>query len=103
MIHWRRFLQNSFLKKLMAQTYLTQNSSESIYSYKNRTHQLQIMRITNIPNWYYERIVFPNRYLLFHAPTGAKLEIHDGKPITAVIEDTIDCASLKLRPLSRRI
>lgn len=87
----------------MTQTYLTQDSSESIYGYKNRTRQLQIVRITNIPNWYYERVVLPSQYLLFHAPTGAKLEIHDGKPITAVIEDTIDCTSLKLRTLSRWI
>jgi hypothetical protein len=27
--------------------------------YVNATSQIQVSRITNIPNWYFERVVFP--------------------------------------------
>ncbi len=36
-------------------------------SYKNQTPTVQIIRITNIPNWYFERVVFPGELLLFEA------------------------------------
>ncbi|HBQ99796.1 MULTISPECIES: DUF1830 domain-containing protein [unclassified Roseofilum] len=53
-------------------------SQRLVCSYKNGTESIQIARITNIPNWYFERVVFPQEYLLFEAPPSAHLEIYQG-------------------------
>lgn len=44
--------------------------------YVNDTHNLKIARITNISNWYFERVVFPRERLLFEALPEARLEIY---------------------------
>ncbi len=44
--------------------------------YHNPTPQVQIIRITNIPNWYFERVVFPGEQLVFEALPEAVLEIY---------------------------
>jgi len=44
--------------------------------YQNRTPDLQILRISNIANWYFERVVFPSDRLMFEAVPEAQLEIH---------------------------
>lgn len=44
--------------------------------YVNSTSQLQKARVSNIPNWDFERVVFPNQRLLFEATPHALLEIH---------------------------
>ena len=56
--------------------------------YVNATSQIQIARITNIPNWYFERVVFPGQRLVFEAHERAVLEIHS---------NTIPCIKLKLK------
>jgi hypothetical protein len=35
--------------------------------YYNDTQRTKLVRITNIPNWYFERVVFPGERLLFEA------------------------------------
>jgi hypothetical protein len=44
--------------------------------YTNNTSQIQIIRISNITNWYFERVAFPKEMLLFEALPEAELEIH---------------------------
>ncbi|MBD2261226.1 DUF1830 domain-containing protein [Pseudanabaena sp. FACHB-2040] len=44
--------------------------------YVNDTQQLKIARITNISNWYFERVVFPGEKLLFKALPEAQLEVY---------------------------
>jgi hypothetical protein len=44
--------------------------------YQNRTPDLQILRISNIANWYFERVVFPSDRLMFEAVPEAQLEIY---------------------------
>lgn len=44
----------------------------------NATHQIQVVRIGNIPNWYFERVMFPGQRLMFEAAAEAVLEIHTG-------------------------
>lgn len=62
--------------------------------YVNATSKIQVARITNIPNWYFERVVFPGQRLIFEAlPTGL-LEIHTGMMASAILSDTIACSSL---------
>ena len=39
--------------------------------YVNATSQIQVARITNIRNWYFERVVFPGQRLVFESvPEG---------------------------------
>lgn len=62
--------------------------------YVNATSAIQVARITNIANWYFERVVFPGQRLIFEALTEACLEIHTGMMASAIITDTIPCGSL---------
>ena len=60
--------------------------------YVNATNVVQIARNTNIPNWYFERVVFPGQRLLFEAPLRAELGIHTGLIPSAILSDRIPCA-----------
>lgn len=70
------------------------SSDRLLCCYVNATNQIQIARITNIPNWYFERVVFPGQRLLFEALPDAHLEIHTGMMASAILSDTIACSSL---------
>lgn len=59
--------------------------------YVNVTSKIQIARITNISDWYFERVVFPGQRLLFEAPPSALLEIHTGMMASAILSDSIPC------------
>lgn len=66
-------------------------------SYANMTDQIQIARITNIPGWYFERVVFPQEYLLFEAPPEAQLEIYcGGNSGAALLWDKRECDRLQV-------
>ncbi|WP_019508118.1 DUF1830 domain-containing protein [Pleurocapsa sp. PCC 7319] len=65
-------------------------------SYVNATAHIEVTRITNIPNWYFERVVFPGQRLIFEAPVTAKLEIHTGTVICSILSEIIDCRELQL-------
>lgn len=67
-----------------------------ICCYVNASSKIQVARITNIPNWYFERVVFPGQRLMFEAPKTAQLEIHTGMMASAILSDTIPCESLML-------
>jgi Domain of unknown function (DUF1830) len=73
------------------------HNSNILCSYVNATSQIQIARITNIPNWYFERVVFPGQRLVFEAHPNAVLEIHSGMMASAILSDTIPCSKLKLQ------
>lgn len=64
--------------------------------YVNATSHIQIARITNIPNWYFERVVFPGQRLVFEALAKAQLEIHSGMMASAILSDTIPCDRLRV-------
>jgi hypothetical protein len=53
-----------------------------------------VARISNIPNWYFERVVFPGQRLVFEVPKEAQMEIHTGMMASAIISDTIPCDRL---------
>ncbi|MEM9903671.1 MAG: DUF1830 domain-containing protein [Cyanobacteria bacterium P01_D01_bin.44] len=65
--------------------------------YVNATSKIQVARITNIPNWYFERVVFPGQRLVFEAIPHAQLEIHTGMMASAILSDTIPCERLALQ------
>ncbi|MDJ0571696.1 MAG: DUF1830 domain-containing protein [Pleurocapsa sp. MO_192.B19] len=72
------------------------NSELVLCCYVNATTHVQVARITNIANWYFERVVFPGQRLIFEAPVMAKLEIHTGTAISSILSETIDCEKLQL-------
>jgi hypothetical protein len=75
----------------------TDQSDSILCCYVNATSQIQIARITNISNWYFERVVFPGQRLVFEAHETAVLEIHSGMMASAILSDTIPCIKLKLK------
>jgi len=62
--------------------------------YVNASSHIQVVRITNIPNWYFERVVFPGQRLVFEALPQAQLEIHTGMMASSILSDTIPCERL---------
>jgi hypothetical protein len=53
-----------------------------------------VTRISNIPNWYFERVVFPGQRLVFEVLPEAQMEVHTGMMASAIISDTIPCNTL---------
>jgi hypothetical protein len=77
---------------------LPEGQSDNILCcYVNATSQIQIARITNIPNWYFERVVFPGQRLVFEALPEALLEIHTGMMASAILSDTIPCYRIRVK------
>ncbi len=64
--------------------------------YVNATSKMQIARITNVPDWYFERVVFPGQRLLFETHPMALLEIHTGMMASAILSDSIPCERLRV-------
>ena len=71
-------------------------STDFVCCYVNATSKIQIARISNIPNWYFERVVFPGQRLVFEAPPESLLEIHTGMMASAILSDKIPCERLWL-------
>ena len=63
--------------------------------YVNGTSKLQVVRIENIANWYFERVVFPGQHLVFEALPEAVLEVHTTEMATTIIADRIPCTELR--------
>ncbi|QSJ20275.1 DUF1830 domain-containing protein [Nostoc sp. UHCC 0702] len=63
-------------------------------NYVNSTSQIQVLRIANIPNWYFERVIFPKQGFRFEAPPDGDLEIHTGILASAILSDKIQCNRL---------
>jgi hypothetical protein len=73
-----------------------EQSGKILCCYVNATSKIQVVRISDIPNWYFERVVFPGQRLVFEAPRVAHLEIHTGMMASAILSDTIPCDRLVL-------
>lgn len=83
----------------MNSTIATQNyetSARILCWYMNATNKMQIARITNIPHWYFERMVFPGERLLFEALPSAELEVCRTEETGEVACDRISCARLQV-------
>ena len=73
-----------------------EQSGKSLCCYVNATSKIQVARISNIANWYFERVVFPGQRLVFEAPDEAQLEIHTGMMASSILSDTIPCDRLAI-------
>lgn len=71
-------------------------SNPIVCCYVNATSKIQVARITNIPNWYFERVIFPGQRLVFEALPQAQLEIHSGAMASAILADIIACDRLRI-------
>jgi len=72
------------------------SSDRVLCCYVNATSKIQVARITNVPMWYFERVVFPGQRLLFEAIGDALLEIHCGVMASSILSDTIPCDRLRI-------
>jgi Domain of unknown function (DUF1830) len=73
-----------------------EQSGKILCCYINATSKIQVARISNIPNWYFERVVFPGQRLVFEAPRKGQMEIHTGMMASAILSDKIPCDRLML-------
>jgi hypothetical protein len=64
--------------------------------YINATIRIQIIRITNIPDWYLERVVFPGQRLVFEAVKEAELEVYTNESATKILTNIIPCQQLRV-------
>jgi hypothetical protein len=62
--------------------------------YSNTTAHIQIIKIANIQDFFFERVVFPGQRLLFEALPTAQLEIFTGDVMQAIVTDRILCQNL---------
>jgi hypothetical protein len=74
-------------------------SNRILCYYENATTQVQLARIANIPNWLYERVVFPGQRLLFEAIPDALLEVHVCTTSMALLEE-IPCPRLRVKEIT---
>lgn len=100
MLRFNQMIDNiTKLSKIMTQLIdpLPFNHGNRIFCcYVNATSKIQVARVTNIPNWYFERVVFPGQRLLFESLSEAQLEIHTGMMASAILSDTIPCSRLQV-------
>ncbi|MEQ9354519.1 DUF1830 domain-containing protein [Coleofasciculus chthonoplastes] len=76
---------------------LNDSSNLMLCYYTNGTGKTLIARIINIPNWRFERIIFPQERLFFEAPLQAQLELHSNGETAMAVIDSIPCSYLKVR------
>ncbi len=76
-----------------------EQSHRILCCYVNATSKVQVARICNIQNWYFERVVFPGQRLVFESIPEALLEIHTGMMASAILSDKIPCDRLMLQEL----
>lgn len=65
--------------------------------YANDDRKIKIARITNVPNWYFERVVFPGERLLFESLPKAQLEIYMMRSSTVDLVEFIACDRLAVK------
>ena len=64
--------------------------------YQNTTDKIQVVKISNIKNCYFEQVVFPAEKILFEAFPEAELEIYTGSMISAVLSEKLICSQLQV-------
>jgi hypothetical protein len=72
-------------------------SSQLLYSYINTTSSLQVIQIVNIPDWHFERVIFPGQRLLFYAPPNAAIEVQTSYFGQAILVKKIPGVQLEVK------
>jgi Domain of unknown function (DUF1830) len=76
--------------------------SSILCGYVNSTSSIQVIRISNIESWYFERVVFPGQRLLFEAPQNALLETYTGVMASSMLVDRIMCDRLQVEEVGAK-
>jgi hypothetical protein len=84
------------IPSLSEQSVTAQKDSNLLCFYTNATSQIQVVRITNIPKFYWEKVVFPGQRLLFETVADARLEILTDEKGTSIVTDVIPCQQLRV-------
>ena len=72
--------------------------------YTNSTDSVQVIRISNIDGWHFERTVFAGQQMAFETVPEAVLEVSTGELMTAVVCDRIPCLRLRAaEPIQRSV
>lgn len=74
----------------------SKGNNQILCYYANISNKIQVVRIGNIPNWYFERVMFPGQRMMFEAAAEAVLEIHTGTVASAILSDKIPCYVLRV-------
>lgn len=72
-------------------------SERILCCYVNGTSKIQIARITNIANWYFEQTIFPGQRFLFESVLEAELEVYESSETGKVICSRIPCNYLQVQ------
>lgn len=75
----------------------TDCTSRILCYYSNNARRIKIARITNISNWYFERVIFPGERLLFEALPEAQLEIYVENFSTVALVEVLICDRLAVK------
>lgn len=75
---------------------LKEQSQKICCCYDNHTFNFQIIRIVELPTFFFERVVCPGQQLVFEANLNSQLEVHSSSYISSVLSDTIPCCRLAL-------
>jgi hypothetical protein len=70
------------------------HAKKILCSYVNATSHIQIIKITNIRDFYFEKVVFPGQRILFEALPEAQLEVFASELMHAIVKDRILCQAL---------
>ena len=81
---------------------LLQAPQKILCRYTNPSSRIQIIKITNIPNSFFERAVMPHESVLFEADKEARLEIHTSEMMSTILSDVVPCAQLTKSTEGRR-
>jgi hypothetical protein len=65
-------------------------------AYTNHSGVIQIVRISNIENWYFERVVFPAQMIGFTATPKATLDVYTCDHAGALLDERIPCSRLAI-------
>lgn len=77
---------------------LPANFSDRVFCcYTNDANEIMLVRIVNISNWYFERVIFPGEKLLFEALPEAELEVYTKAVSKTAPLKTILCDRLTVK------
>ncbi|MEQ8756640.1 MAG: DUF1830 domain-containing protein [Coleofasciculus sp. G1-WW12-02] len=75
----------------------TEYTNRILCYYTNPSKQIQIIRITDIPNWHFDRVLFPQQRLLFEAIPYAHLDVYKNRVGAVDLVTKILCDFLQVQ------
>ena len=74
----------------------TSSGADQLCCYRNQTPHIQVIRIADLPDRQFERVIFPGQRLMFYAPEQARLQVYASNPVGSLLADTITCDRLRV-------